>query len=692
MSQRARRRHSRSKGSVGKKVLLIFGAVFALILVGIAGAALKVKDIYDSAPDISTLKPLNSGASTQVFAADGSSLGYIQNDILRTPVKLKRIPTELQKATISIEDQNFYEHGGIDYSAIVRAAIKNVEADTVRQGASTITQQLVRNLYIDHPQDTLQRKIKEASMAEQYEKKYSKNQILDQYLNTASYGTNNGKTAVGVEAASQVFFDKPVQDLNLWESALLAGLPQAPSEYNPFTDKKAATDRRNEVIRAMHDQGYIGADDMRKALNHGLGLQRGYQYEKRKQEYFFDYVQQELIDKYGLETAREGGLKVHTTLDPKLQALAEQSIADHPVTSAAAALVSIDSHTGEIKAMASSTSYDDTQFNLAAQGKRQAGSSFKPYALAAAIAFDGLDPDTTYYPAPASITLDPGDGGPPWTVSGGEGASRIRDALAHSDNVVFAQLVLDVGPDKMDEMAHKLGITTKLYGYPSEVLGTTDVSVLEQADAYASFANGGVHHDPTAIDKVVFPDGKVDTPEDKDGTRAISEGVAYEMQDVMKGVLTYGTAACCNIPCPAAGKTGTTETQADAWFVGYTPDVSTAVWVGNPNERLPLPGYGADLAAPIWQEYMTTAAAKPCEDFPPPNHLPELSTFYGDHTTGAPSTKDPSATTVDPTAATTTTTTTETTTGGGVAPTGGYDPNLYAPGAGQAPAGGGQKK
>lgn len=686
MSQRSRTRHARSKGSVGKKLFLIFGAVFAIIAVGIAGAALKVKGIYDDTPDINTLKPLDSGASSQVFAADGSSLGYIQNDILRTPVKLKKIPNELQQATISIEDEHFYDHGGVDYGAIVRAAVKNAQAGAVRQGASTITQQLVRNLYIDNPDDTIERKIHEAALADQYEKKYSKNQILDQYLNTASYGTNNGKTAVGVEAASQVFFNKPVQDLNLWEAALLAGLPQAPSEYNPFTNAKDATNRRNEVLTAMHQQGYITRDQMRKALNHGLGLQRGYHYETRKQEYFFDFVQQELIDRYGLKTARQGGLKVYTTLNPKLQAVAEQSIADHPVSLAAQALVSTNVDTGEILAMASSSSYNDSQFNLAAQGTRQVGSAFKPFALAAAMAYDGLNPDTTYYPPGTSITLDPGDGGPPWTVSGGEGQSQVRAGLVKSDNVLFAQLVLDVGPDKMDEMARKLGITSKLYGYPSEVLGTADVSVLEMSNAYASFANGGVHHDPTAIDKVVFPgpDGKTDTPEDANGTRALSDGVAYEMADVMKGVLVSGTAAGYGIGCPSAGKTGTTESQSDAWFVGYTPHISTAVWVGNPNERVSLPGYGADLAAPIWQQFMTTAAAKPCDDFPQPKHPADLSTFFGDHTTSSPD-KGSSSTSTGTTSTTTTTTTTESTTGG-VPTDPNYDPNLYAPGAGQNPA------
>ncbi len=523
MTARQRRRHRRSQGSsVGKKVLLVFVGLFAMIGVALGGGVIWVLNVAADAPDIDTLEPADSGSNTQIFAADGTSLGYVQSDILRTPVALDEIPERLQKATIAIEDEHFYDHGGVDYSAIIRAAVENFEAGEVKQGASTITQQLVRNLYIRDPKDTIERKIKEAKMAMQYEDEYSKNQILNQYLNTASYGTNNGKTAVGVEAASQVYFDKDVSDLNIGEAALLAGLPQAPTDYNPFINPKGAKERRKEVLAAMRDQGYITPATYDKVTSRGLGLHRGYHYEQRSQQYFFDFVQQELIDKYGVATARDGGLKVYTTLDPRLQAVAEQAIAAHPVTGAAEALVSTDVDTGEIIAMASSSSYEDSQFNLAAQGRRQPGSSFKPYALTAAVA-QGIDPDSTYYPAPSTISIPQGIGAAPWVVSGGAGGTiSLRQATANSVNTVYAQLVTDIGPEAMDEMASKMGVTSPLSDYPSDVLGTADVTVLDQSNGFATLASGGVHHDPTAIQKVVFPDGEVDEPEDPEGNRVVS--------------------------------------------------------------------------------------------------------------------------------------------------------------------------
>jgi penicillin-binding protein 1A len=681
MTARQRRRHRRSQGgSVGKKVLLALGVVFAIVLVGLGSVALWVQDIRADAPDIDTLKPLESGANSEVFAADGTSLGYVQSSVIRDPVGLDKMPKVLQNATIAIEDENFYEHSGVDYSAIIRAAVENFEAGEVEQGASTITQQLVRNLYLEDPEDTIERKIKEAEMARQYEQEHTKAEILEEYLNTASYGTNDGKTAVGVQAASQVFFNKDVSELNLGEAALLAGLPQAPTDYNPFLNPDGAKNRRNQVLNALAEQGYISYAKAEQANADGLGLERGYRYESRTQQYFFDFVQQELIDKYGVATVRDGGLKVYTTLDPHLQAVAEQAIAAHPVTGAAEALVSTNVDTGEIKAMASSESYEDSQFNLAAQGRRQPGSSFKPYALTAAVD-QGIDPDSTYYSAPSTISIPQGIGAAPWVVSGGAGGSiSLRDATANSVNTVYAQLVTDIGPDTMDEMAKKMGVTSPLSGYPADVLGASDVTVLDQSNGFATIADGGVHHDPTAIAKVEFPDGDVDVPEDPEGTRVVSDGVAYTVADVMTGTLDYGTAACCDIPCPAAGKTGTTEEQADAWFVGYTPHVSTAVWVGNPDQRVALPGYGADLAAPIWHDYMMVAASQPCDDFPEPQNPADLSGYYSEHTV------DPDyESSDDPTTTTTPDDNADVANGDG-APQGGYDPDLYAPGAGQDPA------
>ena len=667
-------------------MLLAFGVVFAFVGLALAGGALWVLDVAAKAPPIDTLRPADSGTNSEVFDASGKSLGYVQSDVLREPAKIKDVPDSLRQATIAIEDENFYEHGGIDYLAIARAGLENFEAGEVRQGASTITQQLVRNLYIEDPEDTIERKIIEAEMAREYEGEHSKDEILESYLNTAAYGTNNGRTAVGVEAASQVFFDKNVKDIGLREAAMLAGLPQAPTTYNPFLNPDGAVERRNQVLDAMARQGYISESKAAKLKDTGPGLQRGYRYEQREEQFFFDFVQQELIDTYGLKTVRQGGLKVYTTLEPKLQAAAVTAIAAHPVTSAASALVSTNTETGDILAMASSTSYDSSQFNLAAQGERQPGSSFKPFVLTTAVD-EGIDPDKTSYPAPSTITLNP-DPYTSWTVSGGgSGSMTVRAATANSINTVYAQLGIDVGPEDFTEMAKRLGVTSKLDGYYAEALGGTTqcCTVLEMSNAYATIANGGVHHDPSAIRKVEFPDGETDEPEDLTGERVINDGVAYTVADVMKGTLDSGTAVGYDIPCPASGKTGTTEEQSDAWFVGYTPHVSTAVWTGNPDARSPLPGYGATLSAPIWHDYMLVAATKPCDDFPAPNNPADLAPFYSDQTSSS-SKYDEDGNPIDET----TTDGTETTTDGTettdpAAPTtdadgDGYPDGAYAPG------------
>jgi penicillin-binding protein 1A len=686
MTQSTRRRLRRSRGSVGKKILLAFGVIFALIGIGIAGVGLWVLDVRASAPDIDTLKPIARGESSEVFAADGSRLGYIRSDAIREPVQLKEIPESLQQATVAIEDENFYEHDGVDYGAVARAAIENIEAGfEVKQGGSTITQQLVRNLYLEDPEQTIERKIIEAKLAEDLEKERSKEWILEEYLNTASYGTTDGRTSVGVEAASQVYFNKPVSDLNLNEAALLAGLPQAPSRYNPLLNPEAAKTRRNSVLKAMYEQGYIDELTYERTVGEGLGLERGYKYETIKDRFFFDYVEQQLIEEYGVNTVRQGGLKVYTTIDPTLQEVAQRAIVSNPTPEAANALVSTDTETGEILAMASSSSYDSSQFNLAASGVRQPGSAFKPFVLTTAVD-QGIDPDSTYYSAPSSITLDICDDSglycEPWPVSGvGGGTVDLRDATANSMNTVYAQLALDVGPENFAAMARRMGITSELQGYAAESIGGTAYccSVLEMSNAFATIANGGVHHDPTAISRVEFPNDDVDEPEDSEGRRVISDGVAYEVADVMKGTLEYGTAAGFGIGCPASGKTGTTEEQSDAWFVGYTPHVSTAVWTGNPDARVPLPGYGADLSAPIWQDYMAVAADQPCDDFPEPENPAQLSSYYSEHTV------DPNYEPYEPT---------DPTDGrardevdepedGTTGDTNGYDPELYAPGAGQ---------
>jgi len=643
MTQRGRRRHRRS-GRKSSKVLLGLGVLLAMIAIGILSVGVWALSIAAEAPPIDELKPVDRSTSSQVFAADGSRLGYIQSDVVRTPVPLDNMPQELQDATVAIEDERFYEHSGVDPNAILRAALENIEAGKVVQGGSTITQQLVRNLYISNPERDLERKIKEATLAEELEDAHSKGWILGQYLNTAAYGTIDGRTSVGVEAAAQTYFDKPVQDLSLDESALLAGLPQSPSRFNPLINPTGALERRNQVLQNMAEQGYISEADADKASQDGLGLERGYRYVTIREPYFFDYVQQELINKYGVATVRQGGLRVHTTIQPLLQDAAKQAIINAGYTSdPAAAVVSIDPASGNIVAMASSGTYQESNFNLAAQGHRQPGSSMKAFVLTAAIR-QGVDPDSTTYQSKV-LNLNLPEYGP-WRVTTAEGSAcgcsmTIREATEASDNTVFAQMDLDLGPEAVRDTAYDMGIETTLDAVPAEGIGGLRIGVtpLEMANGYATLANGGIRNTPTAITKVEFPNGDTDEPKPGDRERVFSDGVAYEVTDVLKGVVSGGTGTAASVGCPQAGKTGTTDDYTDAWFVGYTPRLSTSVWVGHPDARSTLgsSAFGGTLAAPIWQDFMEVAKGDFCGDFPQPEEPAEFRPFYGKYANGGAS-------------------------------------------------------
>ena len=676
---------------------MALGIVLAAIAVGIGAVAVWALNIWNNTPALGTLKPIKEGSNSVILASDGSRLGYIQSDTIRHPVDSARIPNLLKFATVAIEDEHFYEHGGVDPAAIVRAAWADLKAGSAVQGGSTITQQLVRNLYIAHPQEDIERKIEEARLATEYEDKYTKDQILTKYLNTASYGTTNGRTAVGVQAAAETYFNRGVNNLDLPQAAMIAGLPQAPSQYNPFVNPKAALQRRNEVLVAMEHQGYISQADYDQASRADLGLDPGHKYDTIHEPYFFDYVQQELIDKYGVNTVRNGGLKVYTSINPQLQVDAQHAVDSCAVCytggGPAAALASVDVTNGHILAMASSQPYSPTsQFNFAADAHRQPGSSFKPYVLAAALK-QGMNPDSTYYSGASPMTLTLPDG-TTWTVNNAEkagaGTLSVRQATVESVNVVFAQLDLDVGPENVRKAAYEAGITTHLDAFPAEGIGGLRIGVtpLEQADAYATFADGGVHHSATAISKVVFPNGDTDNPGEESASRAFSDGVAYEITDVLKGVITSGTGAgYTDIGCPAAGKTGTTEGESDAWFVGYTPKISTAVWVGHPESRATT-GFGGPTAGPIWQSYMSAAHGSYCGDFPQPqNPFQPSSSWSGSHSVSSPGSTSSSGS-AGSVAPTTPTPSPSTGTGGSTNGNGNgnYPPQLYAPGAGQGPS------
>jgi penicillin-binding protein 1A len=543
---------------------------------------------------------------------------------------------------VAIEDERFYQHDGVDLNAIVRAGIKNLESGDTVQGGSTITQQLVRALYIKDPKRNFARKIREAKLASELEDEHSKRWILHNYLNDVPYGTVGGRTSIGVEAAAVTFFAKHARELDLPESALLAGLPQAPSQYNPFRNPTAALERRNKVLRQMVESGYITQAEADAASQSGLGLKRGTRYTTRREPYFFDFVQEQLIEKYGVGVFRRGGLEIHTTIDPALQDAARQAIAgqlpyaDDP----SSAIVSIDPSNGNIRAMATSGTYRDRTFNLAAQGHRQPGSAFKTMVLTTAIR-KGVDPNrTTYVSKPLDLqTTEWG----PWKVQtyGNTygGSMTLTRATLASDNTVFAQLILDLGPKEVRETARLMGIETELDAYPAEGLGglRLGVSPLEMANAYATLASGGIRNEPKAITKVVFPDGKSDDLGKPKRERVFGDGVAYEVTKILDQNIDGGTGTAAQIGCPAAGKTGTTDNFNDAWFVGYTPKLSTSVWVGYPNalvEMVSVHGIsvaGGTFPAAIWHDYMMVAKGDDCSSFSLPKEAVQFSPFFGEY-------------------------------------------------------------
>jgi penicillin-binding protein 1A len=663
MSQRSRRRRRRLQESGRKKLLLAVGLPLAMLAIGGLAGAIWLVSVYNSAPSLASLRPITRGTVSKVYAADGSLLGVIHSDKIRQPIDSGSIPQDLKDATVAIEDRRYYQHGGIDPSAIIRAGWEDLTAGGKPvEGGSTITQQLVRNLYIQNPQDTLKRKIIEAHLANEEEDQHSKDWILTQYLNTAPYGTNDGATAIGVEAAAEEYYSKHARDLTLPEAAMIAGLPQAPSEYNPLLNPRAALARRNEVLAAMKQQGNISESEYQDAVDQGLDLHPGNKYNRIRDPYIFDLVKQELQDRYGVNTVQNGGLKVYTTIEPRLQQAAQNAVDSCSVCYSgggpASALASVNPQNGKIVALASTQRYSITsQFNFAAHAQRQPGSSFKVYDLTTAIK-QGIDPDTTYYDGSSPKTLQiPGGGS--WEVNNAEqggGVMPLTQATWDSVNVVFAQLGLDVGPENIARTAYEMGITSPLgikgaraipcklgpncFIPPADAIGGLSVGVtpLEQADAYATLANGGVHHDPTAIDKIVFPGGKVDEPSTDNGKRVLTQGQAYEVTKVLEGVITSGTGAGYTyMGCSSeAGKTGTSEDLSDAWFVGYTPLYSTAVWTGHPLSRAST-GFGGPTSGPIWRSFMESAQGGDCPQFQVPSSLPELSSYHGEHTASSSS-------------------------------------------------------
>jgi penicillin-binding protein 1A len=645
-----RQRRRRQRGGAGRVIIITISVLIAVTVIGGLSAVGYVVGIANSAPELNTLKPQDPGRLSRLVAADGQSLGIIQNDVLRIEIPSSKMPKSVRDATVAIEDERFYQHKGVDFEGVIRAAFKNAGSGRALQGGSTLTMQLIRTLYTGNREKSFKRKVREAKLAEELENVHGgrrgKEWILTKYLNSVPYGTNGGQQAVGIEAASRAYFDKSASKLTLSESALLAGLPQAPSDYNPFRAEGAAVARRNQVLRKMADLGYVSKSEAAAAIAAPLELKPSGYFRQKRESFFFDYVTDQLIKRYGVKRVRSGGLRITTTLDLGLQAKARKAIAASLDFEGApsSAIVSIDPKNGYIRAMASSTKYSSSQYNLAADGKRQPGSSFKIMALTTAVS-QGIDPARASYQS-APLTLADGTS---ITCYGGKcsgGSKNLISGTLSSDNGVYIRLALDLGPKKIAATAHKLGITSRLQGYPSETLGGLQrcCSPLEMANAYATIVDGGWRNTPTAITKVEFPDGEVDDLSKPKRKKVFDSAAMYEVVKILEmNISKPGTGGRARTGCPVGGKTGTTDENSDAWFVGFSPRLATSTWVGFPKGRIPMgPIFnganvdGGTYPAQIWGQYMKAAARGFCGKFKQPKHPFKAKTFKRKYNRPAP--------------------------------------------------------
>ncbi len=560
-------------------------------------------------PKLASLHEYKAQQNSKVFAADGSLLCELKGDQDREIIALDEMPDAIRKAVIAVEDTEFYRHRGVNWKAVVRALWANVVKGSVVEGGSTITQQYVKGAYVG-ARRTLWRKIEEAHLAYELEQKYSKDKILELYLNDIYFGQG----CYGVFTAARKYFGKPPAALTLGECAMLAGIIQSPSYYDPYKKPQEVMARRRIVLNAMLERGMITRAQVDIAGREPLALAPPNKvYVVRRAPYFCDYITEYMKRKFGDQKAFRGGLRIYTTLDLHLQDVAENVVRNmtNPDGGPDAALVCIDPRTGYIKAMVGGKNYAVSQFNVAADGHRQAGSSFKTFVLCRAMA-DSLSPDQTYDSSSPRIINLPGGG--VWKVNNyegkGSGSVTIRDATVRSVNVVYAQMIMDVGPARVADMARSMGIQSEVEANPAIALGGLRIGVtpLEMASAYGTLANGGQHALARSASKITDVNGNVIQDGKPEVSTVLDPKVAAEVNKILQAVVSGGTATGARIGRPQAGKTGTAEDYADAWFVGYTPDLVTAVWVGYPQGRISMSGMtGGSLPASIWRNFMSRA-------------------------------------------------------------------------------------
>lgn len=608
------------KKSPMRRFLWIVGILVFLIIAG-AGCGFIGATMSDL-PEVANVKP---AASSQIYDVHGNLITTVHATENRLPVKLSQVPKDLQNAFIATEDNRFYSHHGVDPIGIMRAIWVNIAHDGVAEGGSTITQQLARNAFLTQDR-TLKRKIMEAMLAIRIEQYYTKQEILEMYLNQIYFGQG----AYGVQAAAHVYFGKNVQDLDLAQSAMLAGLPQSPNYYSPLTNYKAGKARQAVVLGQMVKYDYIDQATADKAKDEDLGLREKSEaaHSDNNASYFIDYVISEIAEKYGDDAVYKDGLKIYTTIDMKAQDAAVQAMHNLPnfytddkgLTQPQGALIAINPHNGYIVAMVGGRG--DDSFNRAVLAERQPGSAFKPFVYLAAIQ-DGMTPGTVMDDKKIEF-----NGWSPKNYEGTySGQMTLHYALQHSVNTIAVQLADAVGMRKVLNLASSLGITTlddsKDNNLAAALGGLTNgAKPIDMAVAYGTLANGGVKVKPVAITKIVDRNGQVVEENSTEEQRVVDPKYAYVITNMLESVMSGGTGGGASIGRPAAGKTGTTDESKDAWFVGYTPDLVAAVWMGDDYGIETLDDItGGTVPAVIWRDFMSQALNAmeiPASDFTVP--------------------------------------------------------------------------
>jgi len=621
-----RLRRRRGRRGVGRVAVWVGGVLTVALLLtaglGVAAVALFLHDPRTFVNcDLAKEHPRQLGRNSFLYARDGSRLGAVPSPRNQQPVPLRRMGKWLPAATVAIEDRRFWQRRtALDSEAILRAAIANLRAGRTVQGGSTIQQQLARDRYLRDRRPVLSRKLKEACLAIQLGERMSKARILETYLNGAFYGHH----AYGAEAAARTYFSRPARRLTLRQAAMIAGLPQAPSLFDPVSRPRAARTRRNDVLAALQATGDISAARYAAASRRRLDLKRGMRYRRIREAPFFEAARRELARRYGRWRTRRGGLRARTTLDPRLQLRAREALENwlQLPTDPAGALVAIDPSTGAVRAMAVRTPgrRRPLRFNLATQSHRQAGSTFKVFTLTAAM--EAGIPLSSVWRGPSSLRIPErrcwtAEG--PWDVHNyadeAEGTMTLLEATIHSVNTIFAQVALRAGLTRVVDVAHRMGIESPLVPVCSITLGPEGVSPLEMTSAFATLAAQGIHRRPQLLERVTAAaDGRELERLSRDGRRALTPEVAERVTYALAGVVRRGTGAAAYFGRPAAGKTGTAESFKDAWFCGYVRQLAACAWIGHAGAEIPMANVagfaqvvGGSVPARIWHDFMEPA-------------------------------------------------------------------------------------